>query len=156
MTEPPDLNNTLLEIMRDVHVIKSALYLDTSVVGNLNITRQIGRLNDLTEKLLSLYQQTTGAPPPSPASALKTVAPGTLRNFDSRKLKRTSKANSSESQEPKPPAKRGRKPRKKTSEEKIADKLQELNKQARKKQRKNYAKTRKVRGAKKGNTGQTP
>lgn len=153
MTTPLDLNNALLEIMRDVHVIKSALYLDTTVVGNLNVTRQIGRLNELTEKLLGLYEKTTGSSPPPPAAALKPVAPGTLRNFDSRKLRKPKP----EVEEKPVPAKRGRKPRQKTPSEKIADKLKELDKQAKKKQqKKRYAKTRKVRGARKGNPGQTP
>jgi hypothetical protein len=148
MPEENYLPKTVLELMRDVHVIKSALYLDTSVVGNLNITRQIARLNELTEKLIELYKQTSGAEPPTPASILKPVAPGTLRNFDSRKIKRERAASSNTSSDKPSPQKK--------KEEKVANKLKSLNKQARKKQQKRYAKTKKVRQARKGNTSSPP
>lgn len=149
MAEETPVSQIVLELMRDVHVIKSALYLDTSIVGNLNVTRQIARLNELTEKLIELYKVTSGVEPPTPSSVLKPVAPGTLKNFDSRKVKKAQEA--ARARAAKTPADPDKVSEKKKKEERIANKLKDLNKQARRKQQRRYDKTKKVRGARKGN-----
>ena len=151
LTDPElDLPKELLEIMRDVHLIKSALYLDTTLASSRTVTRQLGSLNEVTEAMVKLYGRITGEEPPAPPKPMveSDKAP---RSFIKGQVveSRPIYPGPARRQGPKPkpkPRPVGRPP--KTKQQRLEDELDKLNCRPSPKRKKN--KTNKVKGARKG------
>jgi hypothetical protein len=162
VTEPLDLKTELQILLRDAHMIKSALYLDTELAGSRTVTRQIGSLNALTEKMLDLYERVVGEVAPAPNQISKPALSPVPTKLDSDpqhvpmnffKGKAVPQKSGGAPKGPRDssakPRKRGRP--KKSQEDKVQDKIKDLKKPVgRPKKRGPNKTTRKVKGGRKG------
>lgn len=147
-----DLRPKLHLLMHELHMIKSALYLDTALASNLNVTRQIGRMNDLQAKMLDFYRELTGeAPPAAPPLKVELAESGSIKSYDSRRAEGNQLIQRQFNENPvRHQTSRSRKPGRppKSDEQKIVDMIEKAAQPKRPKKKKPAQ--RKVQGGRKG------